>query len=121
MRRALLVVPLCLAGCGQNKADQAMQTEKTEIAACRTTYPANRSGMFGALVRCEMGAAANYVEVTDPSEKSRQERLANDLQAKADQVDSGRMTAQDWQLEAADAVHSLKDAKHTAEATSAVL
>ena len=121
MRRAVMIALCCLGGCGQSDtADQAMKQEKIEIEACRTTFPIGR-GQFGALVRCEMSAAASYVQQTDPSERKRQSNLANDLAARADAVDQGRLTIQDWQSRANDAIHALKDARRTAEATSAVL
>ena len=122
MRRSTVTLALlCLAGCGRdNRVDSAKQQETTELAACRTTYPVG-TGAFAALVRCEMGAAADYVERIDPSENEHQERIARELESLAGEVDSGHMTMQDWQARASDAVHSLRDAKRTAEATSAVL
>ena len=122
MRRVtVLLASSCLASCGQSTSVKtAKQQESIEITACRTTYPPG-TGQFAALVHCEMGAAAGYVQQIDPSENDRAARIAASLESMAADVDAGRMTMQDWQTQATEAVHSLTDAKRTVEATSAVL
>ncbi len=119
--RHVLFVLLCLAACGQDKARQAAEQEHVELAACRTTYPI-RPGLFAALVRCELGAAANYIQLVDPSERTRQQHLATDLQARADAVDAGSLTADQWRAKASETVDALpSDARQVRQATSAIL
>ncbi len=118
----VLAASLCVSACGENgRIKQAAQQEAIELAACRTTYPV-RAGLFASRIRCELGAAANYVQVVDPSELDHQRRVNADLQAQADAVDQGSLTAEQWQAKLSDTIKSLpSDAKHVQHATSALL
>ncbi len=97
MRRVAVLLSLAvLGGCGQGgTAKRAMAEEKSEIAACRTTYPPG-TGNFGAFVRCEMGSVSTFVQQTDTVELSRLPKVTNDVARAAGEVDAGHMTTAQW-------------------------
>ena len=122
MRRSAVFLLLCaITACGQDtKIRNAREQEATEIAACRTTYPVGKS-QFAPLINCENAAAAAFVQQIDPAENDAEQRIANELQRLAADVDAGRMSIQDWQAQASNRVHLLKDARRTAEANTAFM
>ena len=96
MRRVAVLVGLAvLGGCQGNAVKRALAEERSEIAACRTTYPPG-TGHFGAYVRCEMGSGATCVQQTDTSELRRLTPVTDDIAHAADEVDAGRSTMQAW-------------------------
>ena len=110
MRRIVLLTTLSiLAACsGGTSAKEAAAQEQAELAACQATYP-ERPGLFGARARCELGAAGNYVQLTDPGEDPRMTRLADQLGADAAAVDTGSSTADQWHSKLEAAVDALPD------------
>ena len=122
MRRSAVFLLLCaITACGQDtKIRNAREQEATEIAACRTTYPVGKS-QFAPLINCENAAAAAFVQQIDPAENDAEQRIASELQRLAADVDAGRMSIQDWQAQASNRVHLLKDARRTAEANTAFM
>ena len=123
MRRILLTILLSgLAACsGGDKSKLAAEQEKAELTACRTTYPV-RVGLFAARARCELGAAANYVQMTDPGETPRLQRVTTQLEADADSVDAGSSTPEQWRAKLGAALDGLPDrAKRVKEGAGALL
>jgi hypothetical protein len=123
MRRILLLTILLsgLAACSDDKSKLAAEQEKAELTACRTTYPV-RPGLFAARARCELGAAANYVQMTDPGETQKLQRVTTQLEADADGVDAGISTPDAWRAKLGATLDGLPDRdKRVKEGAGALL
>ena len=122
MRRVALFACLALlGGCGGQNAQRAMEQEHDEIAACIATYPPGKAELMP-LVRCKLGAAAEYVQQMDAPENRTIAKLSDELEKAAAEVDAGRMTIADWNTMARQRVDALPQSdKRTRLSVDAIL